>query len=234
MVTISNGAATKLADFTALSSQLAMVTPSSTDSSAYTVVNTAAQACPTVDSEWLAASNLPPIANSDTCTCMLKSLSCVAKTGISGSATEELFNYICGTDNSACVGIAKNATTGTYGAYSMCNSYQQLSFAMNAYLLDNKKASCDFGGNATSQAASTASSCSSVLSAAGTAGTGSVTAVPTGAGVSSTGTGSSSAQSSSKSSAAGAMTVPQFDIGLLQLSMYVVAAVMAGAGMVIL
>jgi hypothetical protein len=165
---------------------------------------------------------------------MLKSLSCVAKSGISGAASEELFNYICGTDNSACVGIYKNATTGTYGAYSMCNSDQQLSFAMNAYLLDNKKASCDFGGNATSQAASTASACSSVLSAAGTAGTGSVTAVPTGAGGSGTGTGSSSAQSSSKSSAAGAMTVPQFDMGLLQLGVYVVAAVMAGAGMVFL
>jgi 1,3-beta-glucanosyltransferase GAS1 len=118
----------------------------------------------------------------------------------------------------------------------MCNSYQQLSFAMNAYVLDNKQASCDFSGNATTQTASTASACSSVLSAAGTAGTGSVTAVPTGAGGSGagTGTGSSSAQSSSKSSAAGAMNVPQFDMGLLQLSVYVVAAVMAGAGMVLL
>lgn len=232
MVTVSNGAATKLPDFTALSGQLAKATPSSTDASAYTVVNTAAQACPTVGADWLASSNLPPIANADTCNCMLASLSCVAKPGIDGSAIEELFNYICSSDFNACSGIARNATTGIYGAYSMCTSYQQLSFAMNAYFMDNKKASsaCDFSGNATTQAASTASSCSSILSAAGTAGTGSVTVVPTGAGST---TGSSSAQSSSKSSAA-AMAIPQFDMGLLQLGVYVVAAALAGAGMVLL
>ena len=171
---------------------------------------------------------------------MLSSLSCVAKTDISGDAQEALFNYICGTDNNACTGILANATTGVYGEYSMCDSYQQLSFVMNAYYIDNNKAAsaCDFSGNATTQAASTASSCSSVLSAAGTAGTGSVTAVPTGSGSGSStgsgsGTGSGSSQSSSKS-AAGGMTIPQFDIGSLQLGIYVVAAMMTGAGMVLL
>lgn len=236
LVSVSNGAATKLPDFTALSSQLARVTPSSTAESAYKVVNTAAQACPTVDANWEASSNLPPIANADTCTCMVNSLSCVAKTGISGAAIADLFNYICGNDNNACIGINSNATTGTYGAYSMCDAYQQLSFAMNSYYNDNKKAAtaCDFNGNATTQAASTASSCSSVLSAAGSAGTGSVTAVPTGAGsVSGSSTGSGSSQSSSKS-AAGGMTIPQVDIGLLHLGVYVVAAMMTGAGMVLL
>jgi len=165
---------------------------------------------------------------------MLSSLSCVAKTDISGDAQEALFNYICGTDNNACTGILANATTGVYGEYSMCDSYQQLSFVMNAYYIDNNKAAsaCDFSGNATTQAASTASSCSSVLSAAGTAGTGSVTAVPTGSGSGSS-TGSGSSQSSSKS-AAGGMTIPQFDIGSLQLGIYVVAAMMTGAGMVLL
>jgi hypothetical protein len=165
---------------------------------------------------------------------MVNSLSCVAKTGISGAAIADLFNYICGNDNNACIGINSNATTGTYGAYSMCDAYQQLSFAMNSYYNDNKKAAtaCDFNGNATTQAASTASSCSSVLSAAGSAGTGSVTAVPTGAGSGSS-TGSGSSQSSSKS-AAGGMTIPQFDIGLLHLGVYVVAAMMTGAGMVLL
>jgi hypothetical protein len=167
---------------------------------------------------------------------MVNSLSCVAKTGISGAAIADLFNYICGNDNNACIGINSNATTGTYGAYSMCDAYQQLSFAMNSYYNDNKKAAtaCDFNGNATTQAASTASSCSSVISAAGSAGTGSVTAVPTGAGSGSgSSTGSGSSQSSSKS-AAGGMTIPQFDIGLLHLGVYVVAAMMTGAGMVLL
>jgi len=240
LVSVSNGAATKLPDFTALSSQLAIASPSSTAESAYTVVNTAAQACPTVDANWGASSNLPPIANADTCTCMLNSLSCVAKTGMSGAAIADLFNYICGNDNNACIGINSSAITGTYGAYSMCDSYHQLSFAMNGYYNDNKKAAsaCDFNGNATTQAASTASSCSSVLSAAGSAGTGSVTVVPTAAGSGSgsgsgSSTGSGSSQSSSKS-AAGGITIPQFDMGLLQLGVYVVAAMMTGAGMVLL
>jgi hypothetical protein len=236
---VSNGQASKLPDYTALSSQLAQATPSSTSLSAYSPANTAAQACPTVDANWGASTNLPPIANPDTCTCMIGSLACVAKTGLSGNRTADIFNYICGADKSACVGINANATTGSYGAYSMCNAYQKLSFAMNAYYNNNKKAAsaCDFNGDAKVVSASPASSCSSVLSAAGSAGTGTVTALPTGAGSGSgsgTGTGSSSAQSSSKSGAAGATTVPRFDMGLLQLGVYVVTAAMVGAGMIIL
>ncbi len=225
---------TKRSDFTALSSQLAQIQPSSTAASAYTVVNTVARACPTVGVDWSASSNLPPIANPDTCSCMVSSLSCVARTGLTGNQTADLFNYICGQDNGACTGINANATTGVYGAYSMCNAYQKLSFAMNKYYLDHNKAAdaCNFSKNATTQSPSPASSCSAVLSAAGTAGTGTVTAIPTGAG-SGTGTGSGAAQSSSKG-AAGSLTIPRFDMGLLQLGIYVVAAAMAGAGMVIL
>jgi hypothetical protein len=166
---------------------------------------------------------------------MVSSLSCIAKTGLTGNQTAEVFQYICAQDNAACNGITANATTGTYGAYSMCNAYQQLSFAMNAYYNDHKKdagsGACDFNGLAKTQSPSPASSCSSVLSAAGSAGTGTVTAVPTGGG---SGTGSSSSQSTSKSGAAGALTIPRFDMVLLQLGFYVIAAAMAGAGIVLL
>lgn len=169
---------------------------------------------------------------------MLGSLSCIAKTGLSGNRTAEIFDYICGADKNACIGINANATTGTYGAYSMCNAYQKLSFAINAYYNDNKKAAsaCDFNGDAKTVSASSGSNCSSVLSAAGTAGTGSVTAVPTGSGGSGgsgTGSGSSSSQSTTKS-AAGATTVPRFDMGLLQLGVYIVTAILVGAGTVLL
>lgn len=232
----SDGSATKLPDFTALSSQLAKATPSSTSLSAYTPANTAAQSCPTVDASWSASSNLPPIANPDTCSCMLSSLSCIAKSGLTGNRTAEIFDYICGADKNACNGINANATTGTYGAYSMCNAYEKLSFVINAYYNDNKKAAsaCDFNGDAKTVSASSGSNCSSVLSAAGTAGTGSVTAVPTGSGSGSgTGSGSSSSQSTTKS-AAGATTIPRFDMGLLQLGVYIVTATLVGAGMVLL
>jgi hypothetical protein len=166
---------------------------------------------------------------------MLSSLSCIANTDLSGNTTASIFNYICGADKSACAGITANATTGVYGAYSMCDDYEKLSFAMNAYYMDNKKAAsaCEFNGDAKTVSPSPASSCSSVLSAAGSAGTGSVTAVPTAAGSgSSTGSGGSS-QSTTKS-AAGAMTVPRFDMGLLQLGVYIVTATMVGAGMILL
>jgi hypothetical protein len=235
LVTISGTVASKLPDYTALSSQLAMIKPSSTAESAYTVVNTVPQACPTVGSSWAASSNLPPIANPDLCNCMVSSLSCVARSSVTltGNQSAYLFNYICGKDSSACNGIYANGTAGVYGAYSMCSANQKLSFVMNQYYIDQGKVAtaCDFSGNATTQSTSPASSCSPLLSAAGTAGTGTVTAVPTGAGsVSATG----SSSTASKSSIAGATVVPQFNMGMLQLGVYIIVAAITGAGMVLL
>jgi hypothetical protein len=235
LVTIDGNSVSKLADFTHLSSQLAKATPSSTAYSDYTVTNTAAQSCPTVNSDWAASSNLPPIASSELCSCMVKSLSCVADSDLSSSTISEQFSYVCGLDSSLCDGINGNATTGEYGAYTVCTSSQQLSFAYNQYYLSQSKAStaCDFSGNAKTQSASTAGTCSSLLSEAGTAGTGTVTSNPTGS-AGSTGTGSSSSSTSTKTGAAGALVVPRFDVGILQLGAYVVAAGMAGVGMILL
>lgn len=241
LVSLSGGVASKLPDYSALSSQLAKVTPSFTSASAYVVSNTVAQACPTVGTDWSASSDLPPIANADVCGCMVKSLSCVAKSGLSGNQTSQLFSTVCGLDKNACNGITANGTTGKYGAYSMCAPSQQLSFAMDQYYLTQNKlaTSCDFGGNAKIQTGSTSASCKGLLSQAGTAGTGTVTTAPTGTGSSSgggssgTGSGSSSSSSTTKS-AAGAVTVPRFDMGLLHMGLYVLVAGMVGGGMVLL
>jgi hypothetical protein len=218
-----------LADFTALSKQLALATPSSTASADYVVTNTVAQACPATGADWAAASNLPPIASADVCTCMVASLSCVAATGLSDNTTASLFSTVCGLDSSACDGINTDGTSGVYGAYSMCNSYQKLSFSFDQYYKNQNKAStaCDFGGQAKTQSESTSSSCSSLLNQAGSAGTGTVTTVPTGTGASSSGT-------STKKSAAGVVIIPRFDIGLLQLGAYLFVAGIAGAGMILL
>jgi hypothetical protein len=172
------------------------------------------------------------MANSELCSCMMSSLSCQANTGLSGNETATLFDYVCGLDSAACSGISKNATTGVYGAYSMCSAYQQLSFAFDQYYKSQSKAStaCDFSGNAKTHTSSTSSSCSSLLSQAGTAGTGTVTTAPTGTGSSS---GSSSSSSTSKSSSS-AVIVPRFDMGLIHLSAYLIAAGAAGAAMVLL
>jgi hypothetical protein len=227
-----NTAVSKLPDFTVLQSQLAMATPSSTSSSDYTVTNTVAQSCPATGTAWAAASALPPIANADLCSCMMESLSCVAVTGLSGNETATLFSTVCGLDDTACTGINANATTGVYGAYSMCSSYQQLSFAFNRYYTNQNKAStaCDFNSNAKTQTGSTSTTCSSLLSQAGSVGTGTVTTAPTGTGSS---TGSSSTSTSTKS-AAGAVILPRLDMGLVQLGAYLLVAGMAGTGMILL
>ncbi|TEY46223.1 hypothetical protein BOTCAL_0319g00040 [Botryotinia calthae] len=233
LVSVSGNSVSKLSDFTALSKQLASATPSFTNSASYTVTNTVAQACPATGTAWAASSNLPPIANAELCECMVKSLSCVANSGISGNSSADLFDYVCGLDSAACDGISKNATTGVYGAYSMCTSAQQLSFVFDQYYQNQNKTAtaCDFSSNAKTQAGAKSSTCSSLISQAGTAGTGTVTSAPTGTGSSGS---SSSTSTSTKKSSAGATIVPRFDLGLLQLGAYVVVAGMAGAGMIIL
>jgi hypothetical protein len=163
---------------------------------------------------------------------MVKSLSCVANSGISGNSSADLFDYVCGLDNAACAGINVNATTGVYGAYSMCSASQKLSFVFDQYYKAQGKAStaCSFSGNAKVQTGATSSTCSSLLSQAGTAGTGTVTSAPTATG----GSSSKSSGASTSKSAAGAVTVPRLDTGLLQLGAYLLFAGMAGAGMILL
>lgn len=139
----------------------------------------------------------------------------------------DLFGTVCGLDSSACAGIAHNATTGVYGAYSMCNATQQLSFALNAYAKaqSNFNNACDFSASAVTQSAATATgNCKALMSQAGTAGTGTVTAAATGKSASSTG---------SKGAAVG-VSVPSFDFGLMRLGLYVAGAAISGAAMILL
>lgn len=231
LVSVTGNTASKLPDFSALSKQLAKATPTNTPSASYHVTNTALQACPTVGKDWSAASVLPPIANADLCSCMVSSLSCVANTGLSGNDTGTLFSSVCGLSNSACAGITANGTTGKYGSYSMCTPYQQLSFAFDQYYQSQNKAStaCSFGGKAKVQSSSTSNNCKSLLSQAGSAGTGTVTTAPTG-----TGSSGGASGTSTKKSAAGAVFIPRFDMGLLHLGAYLLAAGAAGAGMILL
>ncbi|KAI9743304.1 MAG: 1,3-beta-glucanosyltransferase gas1 [Claussenomyces sp. TS43310] len=237
----SKGSATTLSDYSRLSTQIAKITPSSTASSAYKVTNTAARACPTQDSIWSASSNLPPIVNPEVCSCMVSSLSCVSASTISSNTTEDLFDYICGTDQEFCTGINANGTTGVYGAYSMCSSDQRLAFIMDQYYVKQGKAStaCEFSGHGTTQSPSIAATCTSLLSAAGTGGTGTVTAMATGTGTG-TGTGSGSsasgtaASTSTSKAAAGNLVVPRFDTEVVHMGVYVAIALLTGAGMVLL
>lgn len=160
---------------------------------------------------------------------MVKSLGCAAKSGMTGKEIATQFNYVCGKDAAACTGISANATTGKYGAYSMCSAEQKLSFAFDQYFQSQGSAAtaCDFSGNAATQAGKTEGDCTALIKAAGKDGSGTVTAVPTGGST----TGSSSSESSN--AAAGSM-VPRFEIGALSMGSYVFATVLAGMGMILL
>lgn len=234
IVSVSGSTASKLPDYTALSRQLASVTPSFTNAASYAPTNSAARSCPTVGSTWAASSKLPPIANAELCSCMVSSLSCVAASGISSNTTAENFAYLCGLNNGAyCAGITGNGTTGVYGAYSMCSATEQLSFVMNTYYESQNKAAtaCSFSGAGKIQKASTASTCSALLSQAGTSGTGTVTSVATATGGSSS---SSSSAASSSQAAAGQLSVPAFDNGMFKMGAYIIVAILTGAGMLLL
>jgi hypothetical protein len=117
---------------------------------------------------------------------------------------KSIFDYICAADSKYCAGIARNATTGTYGGYSGCDPKDQLAFAANQYYLGNNKRAdaCSFGGKATVQSAQTASSCVSLLSAVGSNGSGTPPAA--------TGRGNGGAASSSSKGAAASTYSPAF------------------------
>ena len=178
----------------------------------------------------------------------MSNLTCVAKSDLSSNDIQDQFDYICDPrQGSNCVGVLANGTTGAYGAYSMCNSTERLSWAFNQYYLNQTATNtantspCDFSGAASKVSPKPASSCKAVISQAGAAGTGSITNAPTataesGSGSSSgSGTGSSSGGSSSSSKGAAVVVgVPEFDVGILKLAAYVVSTMLVGAGMVLM
>jgi hypothetical protein len=175
---------------------------------------------------------------------MDKALNCVPSSQINSDNIGDFFGLVCGLSESACAGIAANATSGDYGAYGMCNPMQQLGWALNSYYeqqlaAGNGASACDFSGSATTQAAaSPTGQCASLVSQAGSGGTGTVTSAPTATGGSSSGGSSSggSGSSSTGSSAGvpGQSTLASLNFGYVQLGLYMVCAFVAGAGMIVL
>lgn len=230
LVSIDGSSVSPYPDFTSLQKQLSTVSPTITQSSEYTPSNTA-PACPTVYSSWAAVpSPLPPAVNPQLCDCETAAANCAVSTDDSDQYGDA-FGYICGKGD-YCDAIARNATTGDYGAIGGCSPKQQLAFVANLYYLDNGKASdaCDFNGVASTQAASTADSCSTLLDAAGTAGTGDVL-TPTAA----QGTDGAAASSSSEGAAISGLSAPAFfNYGKVLFVGYVALAIVSAVGIVVL
>ncbi|KAH7138003.1 Glucanosyltransferase-domain-containing protein [Dendryphion nanum] len=227
LVKVTNGKVETNKDFENLSKEIAKATPTGVKMADYNPTNTAAATCPTfVAQKWEAQSSpLPPVPNSQLCSCMMDTLSCT----VADKATEddygEVFGYICGLKKGAyCAGINRNSTAGPFGAYGMCSSKEQLAFALNQYSL-NVTNGCGFDGKATKQTAKTASAtCKSLMSEAGPAGTGTVSTSPQGSGSSST----------NSPGAASSLTIPRFESGVFSLGLYLGTAILSGAAMILL
>lgn len=241
LVSVDGDKVSKREDFSYYSSQIATVDPSGVNSNSYSASKTAA-ACPTEEADWNAKSSpLPPTPNKQLCACMFNSLTCAPKSDISAEDVGELFGTVCGLgDGSQCDGIAANASTGDYGAYSMCNSTEKLGWVMDAYYQaqdsTNQASACDFDGNAaTVSAISPSGACSSLMSEAGAAGTGVVSSKPTatGAGAAANG-GSGESGSASGSKGAAAHFGPGYSSGNWQAVSLLVLGLLSGFGMVLL
>jgi 1,3-beta-glucanosyltransferase GAS1 len=229
LVSVDGSSASKLDDFTALSSQLAAVTPSAVQMDQYTPTNTVASSCPTVGSAWQAASALPPTPDSDLCACMAAAVSCTVAQSVSDTDLEELFGLVCGLPGDPCAGINASPSNGTYGAYSMCDARQQLAFALDTYDRQQKNAGnsdgCKFSGSATVQSAvQPTGSCSSKIAAAGDGTKSTATSGPSGSGSTSTAAGG----------AAGMMIHASVNFGSLSIGIYMVFAILSGVGMILL
>jgi 1,3-beta-glucanosyltransferase GAS1 len=230
LVSVDGSSASKLGDFSALSSQLAAVTPSGVQMNQYSPTNTVASSCPTVGSAWQAASALPPTPDSNLCACMAKAVTCAVAQSVRNEDLDKLFGLVCGLPGSPCAGITASPEKGTYGAYSMCDGREQLAFALDTYDRQQKAAgnkdSCNFSGSASIQSAVQPTGvCSSQIAAAGD---GTKTTASSGS------SGSSGSTSGSKAAAAGGMTRASLNIGSLQVGVYLVCAIMSGAGMILL
>ncbi|KAE8371890.1 Glucanosyltransferase-domain-containing protein [Aspergillus bertholletiae] len=232
LVTLDKSKISTMSDFNSLSSQIQKATATGVKSAEYRPT-ASARTCPKVGDDWKAnAKDLPPTPNADLCGCMDEGLTCVVKDSVSEQEYGKLFGMICG-NAGVCDGLARDAIKGKFGAYSMCSARQQLSFVLNQYYQqqskENQASACDFGGAAsTKNASKTTGSCSSLLSQAGSAGTSTVSFKPTSSGGSGSG-------SSTSDSAAGLMAASRsVRIGSGQIGAYLVTAMVAGAGMILL
>jgi len=150
LVEEKNGKITKLKDFDNYKSQIKKVEPKGISMSSYTPPKIEARECPAVGDGWEASEVLPPTPDDSICACMMKSISCKASSRAKTDDIGELLGWICGDAQTDCSGISTDSAEGHYGAFSMCDPKEKLSWALNAYYMSQDEAedACDFDGKA--------------------------------------------------------------------------------------
>jgi hypothetical protein len=237
LVSVSGSSVSTLSDYNALQTQVAASGyPTGVSQSSYNPSNSAAS-CPAIQTSgvtvWEASDTLPPTPNTTTCDCMYQAQQCFPSNSVLSNTTAlaSLFGTVCGLSGNACAGIKADALNGVYGPYSMCNSTQQLAYALTSYYNSQNGASgaCDFSGQAVlvNQAQpSAAASCSAILASGSSAASQAATATA----------GSASSSSSSKNE--GGMGPSRWGVGLgmsdLFIGGYVLVSAGVGAAMVLL
>jgi hypothetical protein len=117
----------------------------------------------------------------------------------------------------------------------MCDDKSQLNFALHTYAKAVPNG-CGFKGKAKTQSAAatpTGSGCPELIKAAGAQGTGIVSGgAPQGSG--SSGSGGSASGSSGQTGAAVAVGIPQLNMGVFGMGLYVVGAMASGMALILL
>ncbi|PHH93111.1 hypothetical protein CDD83_491 [Cordyceps sp. RAO-2017] len=231
LVKVQGNKATRMKNFQALKEQVTNSTPKAVERDSYNPTNQP-QKCPDPKAgSWHANEALPPTPDQSLCDCMVKSRSCVQRSGITPKDYGKIFGYICGAEPEICTGIQGNASTGVYGAYSMCSDSAKLDYVLDTYYTKQKKAStaCDFDGKAGVQSGNVESSCSDKLARASDINRQVATATaPVGGG------GSSPTETSDSFAVPGAPMVRLFTAGDFAMGLYMAVAVVAGVAMVAL
>jgi hypothetical protein len=229
-----NGDAVKQKDFAQLKKKATAAHASGVDEDDYKPSAKAAT-CPKQSESWKVNAQLPPTPDSKLCDCMMKSRSCVPADDLKAKDFNNIFGYICGENEKICTAINGNATTGIYGAYSMCDNEAKLAYILDAYYKDQNKAAdaCDFKGKATTQKAENEDSCKSALESASKVNDKVATATAA-VGASST-DGSSSEEEDDESFGLQAASIARvFSLGDYAVGAYMAVAGAVGAGMVLL
>jgi hypothetical protein len=167
VVKIKNGKAEKQDDFKFLKQEHAKADPKGVEMDEYKADGTNRETCPEIGKVWRANSVLPPTPDKSLCDCMVAASECGPSDSLKPKNYGDIFSYICAEEPELCTHINGNATTGVYGAYSMCNAEAKLTYVLGAYAAKvGGSDSCDHDGKAQSKKDTSGDKCSSALESA--------------------------------------------------------------------